>query len=72
VSIELNACLACWANFPAIKNEWFYERVCVKFSFQLRKTISDTSEIVKQAFGDEAVSRTLMSGITFLMRADVQ
>lgn len=38
--------------------DFHQQRVCVKFSFKLRKTISDTSEMLKQAFEDEAISRT--------------
>jgi Ca2+-binding EF-hand superfamily protein len=32
--------------------------VCVKFIFKLGRTISDTSEMLKQPFGEEAMSRT--------------
>jgi len=37
----------------------FHEQhVCVKFCFKLGNTFSDTFEILKQAFGEEAMSRT--------------
>jgi hypothetical protein len=37
----------------------FHEQhACVKFCFKLGNTFLDTFEILKQAFGDEAMSRT--------------
>jgi len=34
------------------------QRVCVKFCCKLGQTFSETFEMLKQAFGDEAMSRT--------------
>jgi hypothetical protein len=34
------------------------QHVCVKFSFKLGKTFSEAFEMLKQAFWDEAISRT--------------
>jgi hypothetical protein len=34
------------------------QHVCVKFCFKLRKTFSEAFEMLKQAFWDEAISRT--------------
>jgi hypothetical protein len=34
------------------------ERICVKFCFKLGKTASETHEMFKTAFGDNAMGRT--------------
>jgi hypothetical protein len=34
------------------------QRVCIRFCFKLGKTFSETFEMFKQAFWDEAISRT--------------
>jgi hypothetical protein len=54
----VNACLACLARFSAIKNYFRKQHVCVKFCFKFGKTFSETFKVLKQAFGDEAMSRT--------------
>jgi hypothetical protein len=52
--------LLAWPISSAIKElSTFYEQsVCVKFCFKLGKTFSETFETLKQAFGDETMSRT--------------
>ncbi|GFV36503.1 protein GVQW3 [Trichonephila clavipes] len=34
-----------------------HQRICIKFCFKLRKTGTETYEMMKTAFGDEAMSR---------------
>jgi hypothetical protein len=34
------------------------KRICVKFCFKLGKTASETHEMLKTAFGDDAMGRT--------------
>jgi hypothetical protein len=47
--------------------DFYEEHVCVKFYFKLGKTFSETFEMLKKEFGDEA-----MSGTNVLKRAEVQ
>jgi hypothetical protein len=56
VSIIVNACHACLVNIGLL--DFHEQHVCVKFCFKLGNTFSDTFEILKQAFGEEAMSRT--------------
>jgi hypothetical protein len=37
------------------------QRICVKFCFKLGKTASETNEMLKTAFGDNAMGRTQTS-----------
>ena len=45
--------------FKQLRTGDFHEqRVCVKYCFKLGKVFSETFEMLKQAFGDAAISRT--------------
>ena len=60
MSIRVNACLACSTIFQRLRLGDFHEQcVCVKLCFILGKTFSETFRMLKQAFGDEAMSRKL-------------
>jgi hypothetical protein len=51
--------LPAWQIFYQLRLGDFQEqRVCVKFCFKLGKTVLETFRMLKQAFGDEAMSRT--------------
>jgi hypothetical protein len=44
--------------FGCRKLHFYQQRVCVKFCVKLRKTFTETLEVLKQAFGNESMGRT--------------
>ena len=67
--LRVNACISCSVKFSAIKN---WQCVCVKFCVKFGKTFSETFEMLKQLFGDEAMSRTRTHSTEVLKRAKLQ
>jgi transposase len=52
-------CYVCLAIFIVFKMSAFHEqRICVKFSAKLGKSFTDTFEMLKTAFGNEALGQT--------------
>jgi hypothetical protein len=46
------------------------QRICVKFCFKLGKTASETHEMLKRAFGDNAMGRTTFEWVSRFKRVE--
>lgn len=68
VSVRINMCLACCANFSAIKNGPFMGNIFLcTFLFQLGEKLLGTFKMLKKSLGEKpCVERKLICGTTFL------
>jgi len=61
-----NTCVYVIANFTMCEST--EQRICIKFPFKIRKTATETYQLLQQAYGEDAMGRTQMFGSVHLKR----